>query len=104
MFQYIVLLEFTAQLTEDFEMEAKEIARYGFDLALEINEMIKLKDISIFGEEPVSYDGTVKKKEKFIQQSHHKERNDIFGIYVWVEAGDKENFEKVRQFKEENHL
>jgi hypothetical protein len=104
MFQYVVLVEFTGQLKGDFEVAAREVARYGFDLGLQENEMIKLESISLFGEDPVSYVGTVKKKEKFIEQDHRRERNHIFGIYVWIEVADKENFEKVREFMRENDL
>src|SRR4028119_1095186 len=100
MFEYIVLVEFTAQLKENFDIEAKEVARYTWDLALETHDRIKLENISLFGEDPVSYTGTVKKKEKFIKQD---KKNGIFGIYVWIEVEDKENFEKVRNYLNDHY-
>lgn len=94
MFEYIVLIEFTAESKdEDFTVEALEVAKYNFDLGLQVNETVELKDISVFGEDKTSYTGMVKKKEKFITQH---EKGDIFSIYVFVEVADKENFEKMR--------
>jgi len=94
MFEYTVLMEFTAETKDkDFTIEALEVAKYNFDLGLQINDTIELKDISFFGEDTTSYTCMVKKKEKHITQS---KKGDIFSIYVFVEAADKENFEKIR--------
>jgi hypothetical protein len=92
-------MELTAELKGDFELEAIEIATYSFDLGLEVNEMIKLENISVAGENPVSYIATVKKKEKFITRGR---KGYVFGIYVFLEVADKENFEKIREALKKN--
>jgi hypothetical protein len=94
MFEYIVLIEFTADSKdEDFKLEGLEVAKFNFDLGLQISEEIQLTDISIFGEEKTSYTGVVKKKEKSIKQ---QKNGDVFSVYIFVEVADKDNFEKIR--------
>jgi hypothetical protein len=92
-------MEFSEELKGGYKMEAKEVTRYSVDLGLEVGEEIYLKDITLFGEDPVSYTGIVKKKEKFLQPSRN---NDIYGIYVWVEVAEKENFEEIRAILKKN--
>jgi hypothetical protein len=101
MFEYILLVEFTAELNgKKFMIEATQVAKYKVNLGLEPNDIIKLDDISVFGEDRASYTGRVRKKEKFIKQH---EKRDIFGIYVFVEVANKESFEKIRDFLKEQH-
>jgi hypothetical protein len=71
-----------------------EVAKYNFNLGLQVGEDIEL--ILHYGDKELSFGGKVVKILKVIENDKN-ELDDIFRIEAHVEILDKEDFVKVRE-------
>lgn len=97
MFEYIINMPFPLKL-KGIEVEnlSTEVARYNFDLGLQIGDQVVLSEIHFGGweDKPFSFTAMVVRKEKIIKPQ--KEGDDLFTINIYVELADKEELPKIR--------
>jgi acyl carrier protein len=96
MIEYIVLTPSLHRLDKDEIVQKEriliEVARYNFDLGLQLEDKVVMRDIT-YGDNTFSFTGVVVDVLKVIKQDKlkiHKNDNDIFRIEVTVEINDKE--------------
>ena len=97
MFEYIINMPFPLKVKGiDVESSFKEVARYHFDLGLQIGDQVVLSNIHFGGweDKPFSFRTVVVRKEKTIQPQ--RESDDIFIIDIYVELADKEELPRMR--------
>jgi hypothetical protein len=102
MIEYVVLTPSLLKLDNDEIDQSKpvfiEVARYDYDLGLQLNEKITLEDVR-YGDETFSFTGAVVDIVKTVKQKIgkvHNKDNDIFRIDVIVEIDDKEHMQEIR--------
>ena len=102
MIEYIISTPSLLKVDNDEIDEDKpiyiEVARYNYDLSLQLNEKITLEDVR-YGNETFSFTGAVVEVVKTIKQKIGKvnnKDNDIFRIDVIVEIDDKEHMQEIR--------
>jgi hypothetical protein len=97
MFEYIINMPFPLKLKgTEVENISTEVARYNFDLGLQIGDQIVLSEIH-FGrweDKPFSFRAVVVRKEKIIKPQ--REGDDLFTIDIYVELADKEELPRMR--------
>lgn len=71
-----------------------KIAKYDFDVGLEVGEVVKIQQIWLRGE-LFSFSAMVIRKTKIIRPQEDSE--DIFGINILVEVTDKEKLPSLRE-------
>jgi hypothetical protein len=97
MFEYIINMPFPLKSkSTEFDNISTEIARYNFDLGLQIGDQIVLSDIHFGGweDKPFSFRAVVVRKEKTIKPQ--RECDDLFIIDIYVELADKEELPRMR--------
>lgn len=97
MFQYFVMIPSLLEEKEVGEEKlnwSMEVAKYNFNLGLQVGEDIEL--ILHSGDEGFSFGGKVVKILKVIEKDKNR-LDDIFRIEAHVEILDKEDFVKVRE-------
>lgn len=102
MIEYIVLIPSLLKVDNDEiaqeEPTFSEVARYNFDLGLQLDDKIAIRDIT-YGDKIFSFTGAVVDVLKVIKQNKekvHKNDNDIFRIEVTIEIDDKEDMVEIR--------
>ena len=102
MIEYIVLIPSLLKVDNDEiaqeEPTLMEVARYNFDLGLQLNDKIAIRDIT-YADKIFSFTGAVVDVLKVIKQNKekvHKNDNDIFRIEVTIEIDDKEDMTEIR--------
>ncbi|MEG4213714.1 hypothetical protein [Microcoleus sp. S13_B4] len=100
MFEYKINILFDIESKdENIKFDSIFIAKFKFDLGLQLDEIVELKDIPIGdknydGDEPMSFTAMVKRKEKTIQVD--KNDNSVFIIDIFLEIADREKHEEIR--------
>jgi hypothetical protein len=97
MFEYIINMPFPLKLKGiEVENPFTEVARYNFDLGLQIGDQVVLSEIHLggWGDKPFSFRAIVVRKEKIIKPQ--KEGDDLFTIDIYVELADKEELPRMR--------
>ncbi|MEG4331376.1 hypothetical protein QUB40_05405 [Microcoleus sp. AT9_A2] len=109
MIEYIVLTSSLSRLDNDEIVQKEriliEVARYNFDLGLQLEDKVIMRDIT-YGDNTFSFTGSVVDVLKVIKQDKlksHKNDNDIFRIEVTVEIDNKE-LETVRDIISEKFV
>jgi hypothetical protein len=108
MIEYIVYIHSSLKVDND-EIAQEElvpipIARYNYDLGLQLHEKIVLRDISLGYEIFPLITGAVVDVLKVIKQKRGKDSpkdNDIYMIEVIIELDDKEDMPKIRDIIKE---